>query len=344
MSIYRKTDEKIRYADFQNSFMITFPKFVLEFIIIALLTVISVFLVLSSSVTFVNFVPSIGAFALGTQRLLIYYQLCYASFTNIRARSSQLETVLAAVNRLKTIPNINQKFRNSEQFLLSNEIKFIDVSFKYKSSTPYVLKNLNLNIKKGDVIGIKGLTGSGKSTFVDLFAGLLKPTTGKIMVDRHNIYSPNSEDIYLKWQYSLAYVPQETFLFDDSIAANIVFGTSEKFIDKNRLINALQISQAFEFVNKLPFGYKTIIGERGIQLSGGQRQRINIARAIYKNRKIMILDESTSALDVETEKRVINSIMKHKKDCTIIMITHRPRTLNFCNRIFEVSGGSIIEI
>ena len=168
LSIFKRTDEQIRYADFQNNFLITFPKFVLEFTTIALLTVISLFLVLISTKTFVNFLPSIGAFALGTQRLLIYYQLCYASLASIRARSSQLETVLTAVNRLKTIPNIDKKLQNIEQFRFSNEIKFIDVSFKYKSSMPYVLENLNLNIKKGDVIGIKGLTGSGKSTFVDL--------------------------------------------------------------------------------------------------------------------------------------------------------------------------------
>jgi len=344
LSIYKRTDEQIRYADFQNNFLITFPKFVIEFVTIALLSVISLFLVLNSTKTFVNFIPSIGAFALGTQRLLIYFQLCYASLGSIRSRSSQLETVLTAVNRLKTIPKIDKKLQNIEQFRFSNEIKFIDVSFKYKSSMPYIFKNLNLNIKRGDVIGIKGLTGSGKSTFVDLFAGLLQPTSGEILVDEHNLYSPDAKDMYLRWQYSLAYVPQETFLFDDSIASNIVFGTSEKKINKERLINALKISQAFDFVNRLPLGYMTRIGEKGVQLSGGQRQRINIARALYKNRKTIILDESTSSLDVDTEKKVLDSIMKYKKDCTIIMITHRPRTLNFCNRIFEIKSGNLLEI
>jgi len=189
-------------------------------------------------------------------------------------------------------------------------------------------------------VGIYGETGSGKSTLLDLLMGLLNADKGSMFFNDIDLYKGNN---IFEWRKLIAHVPQDSFLKEGTIEDNIVFNNSKKLVNKNLLITSLKIANIYNFVESLDLGIKTFVGERGIRLSGGQKQRISIARAIYQNKKILVLDEATSALDEKTEKKVINSIRNFNEEITIIMVTHRTKTLSNCNRVFKVINGSIIE-
>ena len=195
-----------------------------------------------------------------------------------------------------------------------------------------------MEIKKGSCVGFIGKTGSGKSTLLDIIMGLLSPTSGNILVDNEIINSEN----HRSWQSRVAHVPQSIFLSDTSIAENIAFGIPYKSIDHNKVKLAAQKSQLDETIMTWENGYKTIVGERGVRLSGGQRQRIGIARALYKNADVLVFDEATSALDNKTEGEIINAIESLGQNLTIILVAHRLTTLKYCDMIYEIENGEII--
>jgi ATP-binding cassette subfamily C protein len=190
--------------------------------------------------------------------------------------------------------------------------------------------DFTLEIKKGESIGIVGETGSGKSTFIDLLLGLLRPTQGIILVDKQ--YPVNAK----QWHEKIGYVPQSIYLTDDTIEANIAFGLEADMIDAGRLLQVIKEAQLEDFVQKLPDGVQTVVGERGVRLSGGERQRIAIARALYRNPEVLIFDEATSALDTETEARLMETINAVSKDRTVIMVAHRLSTLEKCDRVVRM--------
>ncbi|MDC3164343.1 ATP-binding cassette domain-containing protein, partial [Prochlorococcus sp. AH-716-F13] len=181
------------------------------------------------------------------------------------------------------------------------------------------------------------------STFIDLLMGLLEPTEGKIFLDNKDLYSNLQNSIY-SWRSNISHVPQAIYLSDLSLAENIAFGIPKEKIESKKLKAVCKMAQIDSFIDSLPKGYSTYVGENGVRLSGGQRQRIGIARALYKDKEVLILDEATSALDEKTEEAVMDSIYKIYKDITIIMIAHRKSTLTRCDRIIEFSDGKISEI
>ncbi len=193
-----------------------------------------------------------------------------------------------------------------------------------------------MTIKKGDFIGIIGETGSGKSTLINLLIGLLKPSEGKVEVDEFNINLNLPE-----WYKKIGYVPQSVYLIDDTIKKNIAFGLPNDDIDDDLVGKAVEKASLNKFINDLQSGLETIVGEKGIRLSGGQQQRIGIARALYRDPEILILDEATSSLDQATEKRIIESIKFFKGKKTIIIVTHRLFTVKNCDKIFFVDKGKV---
>ena len=193
-----------------------------------------------------------------------------------------------------------------------------------------------MTIKKGDFIGIIGETGSGKSTLINLLIGLLKPSEGKVEVDEFNINLNLPE-----WYKKIGYVPQSVYLIDDTIKKNIAFGLPNDDIDDDLVGKAVEKASLNKFINDLQSGLETIVGEKGIRLSGGQQQRIGIARALYRDPEILILDEATSSLDQATEKRIIESIKFFKGKKTIIIVTHRLFTVKNCGKIFFVDKGKV---
>ena len=202
---------------------------------------------------------------------------------------------------------------------------------------PKFLKDINLKIKKGQIIGIIGESGSGKSTLVDLIIGLHKPISGKILIDGISGFQTSQS-----WRNSIGYVSQTIYLTDDTIKNNIALGIPENKIEETRIVELLEQVQLKKFINNLELGVNTKVGERGVQLSGGQRQRIGIARALYHNPDILILDEATSALDMETEIEIMRSINYLKRHKTIIIIAHRLSTLKSCDSIYKIDDGKLI--
>ena len=209
------------------------------------------------------------------------------------------------------------------------------------SKSKPIIKDISLNILSGDIVGIAGKTGSGKSTMIDIICGLSAPTDGSVTVDSVDIFKNASNRSW--WLQQISYVPQVIFLSDTTILGNILLGADTNSIDWERFRWACDVSQASEFINKLPLGFETPIGEAGFKLSGGQRQRIGLARAIYKKRTVLILDEATSALDMRTEKAIIDGITSQPKKPTIIMVAHRLTTLEKCNKYFIFEDGNVTE-
>ena len=244
-------------------------------------------------------------------------------------------------NLLKSFENIKKNDDFSIDLIQKNnffkkEIRFENVDFKYQKNSKLVLDNITISIPKGKIIAISGKSGSGKSTFLDVFCGLLKPTKGKIFID--NDLSLNEK----LWQSKISYVSQNIFLNDETILENITFSKKQDSIDKILLNKVLVISGLNDYIDTLPSGIETYIGERGVKLSGGQKQRIGIARALYKNTDILILDEATNALDLNNEQKILFSIKEHCFGKTIIFVSHRKETLQYCDVVFDLENKKII--
>ena len=190
----------------------------------------------------------------------------------------------------------------------------------------------------GEIVGFVGSSGSGKTTLVDNIIGVLKPNRGQILVDGFNI-----EKNVREWQKNIGYIPQKIYLTDDTIMNNIAFGIEENKIDKNAVRSAVKFAQLDEHISNLQNGLNTYVGEHGVRLSGGQLQRIGIARALYHNPKLLILDESTNALDDDTERKIMESIRELKGKLTIIIIAHRLSTVKYCDKLIELKNGNIIK-
>ena len=201
-----------------------------------------------------------------------------------------------------------------------------------------VLKEISLSIKQGESIGFIGSTGAGKSTLVDIILGLLMPVAGVVKVDGVDIRTN-----LRGWQDKVGYVPQSIFLTDDTIRRNIAFGLSHDNIDEVAVVGALRAAQLEQFVNSLPEGLDTLVGEGGVRLSGGQRQRIGIARALYHNPSVLVLDEATSALDIATENDFMEAVCALKGDKTLIIVAHRISTVEHCDYLYKMQGGKIVQ-
>jgi ABC-type multidrug transport system fused ATPase/permease subunit len=189
----------------------------------------------------------------------------------------------------------------------------------------------------GTSLGIVGSTGSGKTTLVDIILGLLNPSSGSIKVDDITIDKSNLRS----WQNLFGYVPQEIFLTDSNITENVAFGIPKDSIDQQQVENCAQMAQIHDFINELPEGYETVVGERGVRLSGGQRQRVGIARALYRKPKVLVFDEATSALDSITEKEVVRAISNLTKELTTIIVAHRLSTVQNCDQIILLDCGKV---
>jgi ATP-binding cassette subfamily B protein len=280
-------------------------------------------------------IPLLGALALGAQRLMPALQQTYSAYSTIKGSEASFNDVL---NLLDQPISKSDQEQSHNPIPFKNVIKLTNLSFQYSKDLPFVLKGINLQINKGDRIGFIGKTGCGKSTLLDIIMGLLPPTSGNIEIDgkslKHNHLS--------EWRSHIAHVPQNIFLSDASIEENIAFGVPKTKIDHLKVEQVANLAQLEYLKFDLDKGYKTLVGERGMRLSGGQRQRIGIARALYKNADVIIFDEATSALDNKTERLIMESIENLNKDITILIIAHRLSTLKNCDKIFELSNGSVI--
>ncbi len=286
-----------------------------------------------------SLVSVLALFALSIQRLLPTINNLISQYNVVRYYTYAVDPIYNDLTKLKIQDKNTRESDNGNMYKIpfKNKIELSSVNYSYPGSSELVLKNISLIIPKGSTIGLVGTTGTGKTTIVDLILGLLTPKDGSIKVDGIDIQK-NLQG----WQRNIGYIPQFIYLSDDTMRNNIAFGLDKKEINEEQLISAVKVSQLYEFVERLPEGLDTYIGERGVRLSGGQRQRIGIARALYHNPEVLIMDEATSSLDNKTEKFVIESIERIKGNRTMIIIAHRLTTVKNCDTLYLIKDGQII--
>ena len=279
--------------------------------------------------------PTVALYAFAGYRLLPAMQALYSNLTSLRFS----ETIINELYKeIESLENVDKK-KDKEDVSFLDKITLNNVSFNYPGTDRSILSNLSLTIPVNNMVGFVGLTGSGKTTLVDIILGLLEPQKGSLIVDGTEINSKN----IINWQRKLGYVPQQISLIDASLAENIAFGIKKDEINMDTVQKVSRIANLHDFVNNnLKDGYNTAIGERGVKLSGGQRQRVGLARAIYHNPSVLVLDEATSALDNTTERFVMNSIKKLGQEITIIIIAHRLSTIRDCDVIYHLDKGNIV--
>jgi len=288
---------------------------------------------------FSDILPNLSVMALVGYRLLPSMSLLYGQMVSISSYSYTLQQVEEEILEMeKEISDVEKTIIHQPPLSFTREILIDGISFAYPGSGKNILENFSLTVAKNESVGIAGSSGSGKSTLVDLILGLHTPGSGKILVDG----VPLTHENIMSWRSIIGYVPQDIFLLDDTLEANIAFGIPSKEVDRIALREAAEGAQILNFIqNELSEGFGTVIGERGVRLSGGQRQRIGLARALYHSPQVLILDEATSALDLETETAVIQTINALQGTVTLIAIAHRLSTLERCDRTIHLKPVSL---
>ncbi len=335
---------KFNFHNYKRAFIYTrqitlqqVPRIFLEFLAILAMTGLILFLN-SKQTASSNFVPVIGVFIAGAFRMIPSANRILSALQVIRFNKPVIDlfyTEFKNIDKASTTSNTNPHI-SSEVKKVFKSLKVESITFHYPNTDSHALNNISFEISHGEMIGFVGSSGSGKTTMVDVLMGLLEPQQGKVFVNENSIASNTRE-----WQNLIGYVPQNIFLTDDTLRNNIAFGIPENKIDQTKVQNALEAARLNTFIDSLPEGLNTKVGERGVRLSGGQRQRIGIARALYHNPSVLVLDEATSALDTVTEREVMDSVKQLKGTKTIIVIAHRISTILSCNRIFVLEKGKL---
>ena len=341
INVFSKINAKIEKISFFAYIISVSPRLFLEVAALSSVAAVTVFLTVMERPN-ETIIPLITLLAVSAIRLIPGLNLITSSLTSIRFMQAPFDLIVEVVKKLNLSnkQNLNNNFesKRGENKKFNNNIKLKNVFYNYASSKKMTIKNVNIEISKGTSVGIIGRSGAGKSTLVDIILGLLKPKSGEIIFDGENV------DIKKNiWQTQIGYVPQNIYLLDDTIKNNIIFGINEDDIDELLLAEVIEMAQLKSLVNSLPDNINSIVGNRGAKLSGGERQRIGIARALYNEPKIMVLDEATSSLDMDNENKILNEIYQNKKDKTLIIISHRNNTVKYCDLIYVMEDGKVID-
>lgn len=317
----------------------TVPAYLIEMIcIVGVMVTLAIQIGSTSNVD--ALITQLSAVAAGAFRILPALGAITSGINTITMSTSQLGACYETIQQVKKLEQEDEKkeerINKYSDTDFEKEIELKNVSFQYPETEENVLEQVNLTIRKGESIAFIGPSGAGKTTVSDIILALLKPTEGHILMDGIDI-----EDLGSQWNKIIGYVPQATFIIDDTIRHNIAFGENKRAIDDDKVWQALRIAQLDEFVRNLPKGLDTRVGERGVRFSGGQRQRVAIARALYRNPEILVLDEATAALDNETESEVMKAIEALQGYKTLIIVAHRLTTVRKCDVIYEVKDKKI---
>ena len=314
------------------------PRYIMEIIAFGGIIILVLYL-LATGQGFQDFLPLIGLYAFAILRVLPSLQGILGSAASIRFATKSIDSLYETMRFFDNEQNLSSADNGKiERLLLKKEFRIENIAFSYPKTHEPVIKNLNLKVVVNSSVALVGVTGAGKTTIVNIILGLLKPSTGRILVDGIEITDENLSN----WQRNLGYIPQDIYLQDDTVARNIAFGIPDDSIDLDTVEHVAKIANIHNFiVEQLPDRYQTIVGERGVRLSGGQRQRIGIARALYDNPGVLVLDEATSALDGSTEREVFEAIQNVAKTKTLIIIAHRLTTIKECDVIYVLKNGCI---
>jgi len=323
--------ESIRINRIYNV-ILTLPRSFMEIITIVGLCLLVVSMVVRGR-ELADIVPILGLFAAAAFRVMpSINRLLMATQTLIFNRS-----IIASVYRdfLLDSPD-SLTVKSNTKF--ASQLELVDVSFQYPAAATTSLQNVSLVVKRGEAVGFVGPSGAGKSTLVDVILGLFAPTSGVVKVDGQDV-----QQNLRNWQNQIGYVPQAIYLTDDTLRRNVAFGLNDENIDDNLVRDAIRLAQLEEFVATLPEKLETVVGERGVRLSGGQRQRIGIARALYHNPSVLVLDEATSSLDTPTEHGVMQAVQALQGSKTVLIVAHRLSTVEYCDRLYKIENARITE-
>lgn len=310
-------------------------RYLLEILMIAGVALVIGFATLSGSTTTV--LVSVGVLLAGGLRLVPALNTLLIAVNSIRSNQPAVQIVEDEIARLggyEDVPDAGAD--GATEFVPSGAFVVDDLAFRYPTRSEDALRGISVEANFGEALGIVGSTGSGKSTFVDLLLGLLDPVSGSISIDGR----PMSENLRA-WRSQIGFVPQDIFLVDNTLDANITFGETDEIIADDQIAEAVRLAQLSDVVAELPEGLNTMLGERGVRLSGGQRQRVGLARALYRQPAVLILDEATSALDNETERKISDALRSLHGQLTTVVIAHRLSTVRSCDRILYLDDGKI---
>jgi ABC-type multidrug transport system fused ATPase/permease subunit len=332
---YKKSFAELTETQASNQLASALPRYVIEVFAYAGIVAVTLAFVLKGQGTAA--IPSLALYALAGNRLVPIFQQFFAAAITIKYHTRAVESLEAdlAIVRNSTRHDL---IEHDQPLAFKNEIVLENLTFQYPAANRPALNQVSLTIPQNQSIGLVGRTGSGKTTLADVILGLYPPASGTISVDGVNLVDSNER----AWRKRVGYVPQNVFLTNASVARNIALGISEDQIDHAAVVRAAQMAQAGEFISQLPDGYETVVGERGVKLSGGQRQRLGIARALYHNPDVLVFDEATSALDGMTEDAVMQAVQSLSAERTMILIAHRLRTVQACNRIVMLEAGRVV--
>lgn len=338
LDIVRKGAKGVYINELKSSIIRNSPRYIFEFAIICfLLSFLALSVFFNQNIE--NTIPILGVFCVAAIRLLPGAASVVNSFTVINYSSHSINKIYNDLQKFKK--RIKKKIsvsikRSNTEFKL---IEMKNITFKYPNTNKYILHKANFSIKKNECIGIVGESGAGKTTTIDLFLGLLNPTSGKIFLNKKQIGKQMSD-----WSGMVAYLPQESLILEDTIKKNISFKNEINEKDHNEIKESIHLSNIKKVIKSLPNGINTKIGQGGVRLSGGQNKRIALARTFFHGKKILIMDEATSSLDSKTEDFIVNQLRELKRKKTIIIVTHNKNTLKYCDKIFQIKNQKINRI
>lgn len=323
------------------------PRLFIETLLVSVVLITMIIIVFQGTDTD-TLVATMSLFAMAAFRLMPSITRIVAMLTTIRFSQPALTVVHndlvlensgnASVNENTNIKSKILNVNSGKKFFLKS-INMENVFFRYPNQEEYSVKNVSLTIPIGNSVAFVGTSGAGKTTIVDIILGLFEPEKGRVTVDGQDL-----KELKPIWQNKIGYIPQTIYLSDETIRKNVAFGIGDQDIDESAVQKAIEDAHLKDFIDSLPEGLNTVVGERGVRLSGGQRQRIGIARALYHNPEIIFLDEATSALDNETEKEIMKAIDGLKGEKTLIIIAHRLSTIENCDLVFKVDKGKLLSV
>ena len=321
----------------KQNFIQQMPRLFFELLTVLLFSLLIIFFIFIKGENLNTFLPTLGLFAAASFRILPSIGKILTKFQAIRFTKPAIEVVFNEFDKYDILLSKDKKDSKEINF---NKLTFKNVYFEYKNPKKVIFENIDLEIMQGKFYGFIGESGSGKSTFLDLVMSSQNPTKGKILINESiNILESTSSH-----KKNIGYVPQNVYLADTSIRNNIAFGEDEDQINLNSIERAIKLSQLESYITSLKDGINTLVGENGIAISGGQRQRIGIARALYNDPQILILDEITSSLDTNMEAKIIEELNLLKKKKTILLVTHRNSSTKYCDLIYRISENRLLRI
>ena len=338
MNLFRTETASLHRHETFHEVTSLLPRYFLETLAMAAVVLVAVLFLLSNR-PLGSLAPMLVLYGMAIARLLPAVITINSSLVEIRYRRPGLELLCTELKALEaSIVQASDQAKNSMMMAAPVTITLENIHYRYPGATSEALQGVSLSIQAGTTVGFVGTSGAGKSTLIDLIVGLHAPTQGRVLVSGVDV----RQDLPT-WQRQIGYVPQDIYLIDDSIRRNIAFGLPDDQIDELAVARAVQAVQMESFVQSLPQGIETPVGHDGVRLSGGQRQRIAIARALYHDPSVLVMDEATNALDDDTESDIMEAVRALQKNRTLIVVTHRPSTVDGCDQLFRLEAGRLVE-